>query len=65
LQPLRYAFHWKHGDTRALIPAMRGLASEAVDFSKALALRRSGASSSQRSCGRRVNRNSDPARKQA
>lgn len=46
LRSLRYAFQWKHGDTRALILAMRGLAAETGDFSKALALRRSGASSS-------------------
>jgi DNA-binding transcriptional LysR family regulator len=36
LRPLRYAFQWRHGDTRALIPAMRRLVEEKVDFSRAL-----------------------------
>lgn len=35
LRPLRYAFQWRHGDTRALIAAMRGLVEDRVDFSRA------------------------------
>ena len=33
LAPLHYTFQWRHGDTRALIPAMQRLAQAHVDFS--------------------------------
>lgn len=35
LRPLHYAFQWRRGDTRALIPAMQRLARTWVDFSVA------------------------------
>lgn len=33
LAPLHYTFQWRHGDTRALIPALQRLAQAHVDFS--------------------------------
>ena len=32
LAPLHYAFQWRRGDARALIPAMQQLAQAQVDF---------------------------------
>jgi len=32
LAPLHYAFHWRRGDARALVPAMQRLAQAHVDF---------------------------------